>query len=475
MGRLFWKFFLFFFFAQLTTALGVGAFIQFTANDKDGKNKIDQSPISQSLVDAAESSLVLGGVDGLKKLLKRWDSQHLKHRVFVLDTNNQDILNRAVEPELVNVAIKSSKTVLNNTATQVKINEHSYLIFVARSQLDRGYGGFDGNKPPHRERLGPPSMERPHPLMRVITTFPLKALLIGAIASALFAVILAWYFSKPIESLRLAFKQAADGNLSFSAAKAMGSRNDELSDLGRHFDYMAKRLSALLQGQARLLHHVSHELRSPLARMHMALGLAMQSPRKVESSLSRIELEASRMDKLIGELLELSRFESGMVNVTKEKFSLNEVLETIVEDAAFEASNMRVKVVMEIEATIVFDGQLDLIHRAIENVVRNAIKYGPDGSEVNLRCVINKENKCLEISIKDQGNGVLETELEDVFMPFVRGNSGSQVVGHGVGLAITKQVTEAHGGHVIASNLEPIGFCVTLIFPSEVYLISPET
>ncbi len=475
MGRLFWKFFLFFFIAQLTTALAVGVFIQFKANDRANQARVDLSPISQSLVEAAQSTLQFGGSAGLKQLLQRWEAQELKHRVFVVDSHHQDLLNREVAPALVEKATQSAVNRVNESVANVEINGEPYLIFVA-STMGRGMGR--ANKMSHHllpdeKGLLIPKPPRFNPLFRTIATFPIKALIIAAIASALFAAILAWYFSKPISRLRNAFKRAAEGDLQFSVASQMNARNDELSDLGLHFDEMTKRLSALMQGQSRLLHHVSHELRSPLARMQMALGLASQTPQKAQSALERIALEAERMDKLIGELLELSRFESGMVALNKERFSFNALLDSIVEDANFEAADKNIQIMSEIEASVTVEGQLDLLHRAIENVVRNAIKYGPNDSIINIKTAIN--NQQLVLNITDQGDGVLATELEDIFKPFVRGNSGSQVVGHGVGLAITKQVVEAHGGQVVARNLRPNGFMVAITLPTSSYSISPDT
>jgi two-component system, OmpR family, sensor kinase len=195
----------------------------------------------------------------------------------------------------------------------------------------------------------------------------------------------------------------------------------------------------------------------------------------MNDALNRIELEAGRMDKLIGELLELSRFESGMVEISDEHFSLSDMINMIVEDANFEASKKQIQIVSDAGLSIEFKGQPDLIHRAIENVVRNAIKYGPQQSIVNVVCQVNEKHQFLTIEIRDQGPGVLAGELEDIFKPFVRAQSGSQVVGHGIGLAITKQVVQAHGGQVIARNIQPIGFSVSLTFPSSRYLSSPDT
>lgn len=461
MGRLFWKFFLFFFLAQLTTALGVSAFVLFNVTNQNPS--IDQSPIGQSLIDAAQSTLQLGGIQATKQLLSRWESQRLAHHVYVVQ-GEQDLLNRKLDASWLDIAQQSIKSGTQENVAQVTLaNQQSYLIFVVSSRPNRARAGPP--PPPGPEEGDRPSSFKRFGLFKALAKFPMKGLLIGTLASALFAAILAWYFSKPIKTLRLAFEHAASGDLNMSVADKMGSRKDELSDLGRHFDHMTSRLGALLQGQTRLLHHVSHELRSPLARIHMALGLALQTPEKAENSLARIELEANRMDKMIGELLELSRFESGMVDLKKEVFLLNELLDMIVEDAAFEASNKRIRITLNAQQAIQVSGQQDLMHRAIENVVRNAIKYAPNDSIVNIDCKLQSAGKPVEITIADQGSGVLETELEDIFKPFVRGHSGSQVVGHGVGLAITKQVIEAHGGKVWAANLKPHGFSVTMILP----------
>ena len=209
----------------------------------------------------------------------------------------------------------------------------------------------------------------------------------------------------------------------------------------------------------------------------MALGLATQTPAKAASALARIELEAGRMDKLVGELLELSRFESGMVALNKEQFSFNALIDSIVEDVAFEMSDKNIQIVSNVKGVITFDGQLDLLHRAIENVVRNAVKYGPNDSMVNIEVVADQQQ--LTLRITDQGTGVLAAELENIFKPFIRGHSGSQVEGHGVGLAIAKQVVEAHGGSIAAQNMKTgkikdSGFCVTLLFPSDCYSILPD-
>jgi two-component system OmpR family sensor kinase len=297
--------------------------------------------------------------------------------------------------------------------------------------------------------------------------FPLIPILIGALASFIFAAMLAWYFSKPIKRLHQAFASAANGNLDVRVGAYMGSRRDELVDLGNAFDVMAVRLGALLQSQTRLLHQVSHELRSPLARLQIAVGLARQQPERLESSLARIERESERIDDLVGELLALSRLESGVIKLEKEPVNLNELLTTVLEDARFEgdAKQIAIDYVPQAEASVSLLGQQDLLHRAIDNVVRNAIKYSVSQSHVSINTSV--ENDVISIIVNDQGAGVAEDELVLIFQAFFRGSNTNQADGHGVGLAIAKQIVEAHGGSITAKNIATGGLSMAIRLPHE--------
>ena len=315
--------------------------------------------------------------------------------------------------------------------------------------------------------LSPPALSKPFKPKHK-RWFPLMPILVGALASFIFAALLAWYFSKPIKQLRQAFASAANGNLDVRIGESMGSRRDELVDLGNAFDVMAVRLGALLQSQTRLLHQVSHELRSPLARLQIAVGLARQQPDKLESSLKRIERESVRMDDLVGELLALSRLESGVIKLDKERVNLNELLTTVLEDARFEGEARKITIdyIPQVEtpdAPLSILGQQDLLHRAIDNVVRNALKYSDSQSHVSIKTSIG--NAFINIEVNDQGVGVSESELDIIFQAFFRGSNTSQTDGHGVGLAIAKQIIEAHGGTITASNIATGGLSVAIKLP----------
>ena len=195
-----------------------------------------------------------------------------------------------------------------------------------------GQGAGPGPEPGRGDVGGPP------PRFRPLTPFiPIGA---AVLASLLFAALLAWYFARPIRALRQAFDAAASGDLAprFTAKPRAGG--DELTTLGRDFDRMTGRLRNLLDGQKNLLHDVSHELRSPLARLQAAIGLAHQQPEKAAASMERIERESVRMDKLVGELLTLSRLEAGAFDAPKQEFSIGELLDDIVQDAKFEAATI---------------------------------------------------------------------------------------------------------------------------------------
>jgi two-component system, OmpR family, sensor kinase len=300
--------------------------------------------------------------------------------------------------------------------------------------------------------------------VELLLNFPFSALVFCLVTSLIFAGILAWSISHPIKLLLEHLKTAADGNLLVRVSPKITVSHDEFAELGVAFDLMALRLNSMIKSQSNMLHHVSHELRSPLARIQMAVGLVMQNPKKMQSSLQRVELEAVRMEKMIAELLEIFRLESGMQKLQKTDVDLKGLLAGIVGDVQFEKQDARIHLDMP-DSAILINGQLELLQRAIENVVRNAVKYGPALGEVAIELQRSERTGEVIIEVQDQGNGVEQQELEQIFKPFIRGRSASQIDGHGIGLAMTKHIVEAHGGYVKASNLSPIGFMVRIHLP----------
>lgn len=306
----------------------------------------------------------------------------------------------------------------------------------------------------------PPAGHRPPP-PHGLHLPPLPVVLAGLLVSLLSAAGLAWYIAKPIRQLRAAFEAAAEGRLDVQVGAGMGRRRDELADLGHDFDRMTERLRALIDGQKRLLHDVSHELRSPLARLHAAIGLARQQPARVEDSLQRIEREGERMNRLVGELLTLSRLEAG-VNLALEAVDVAELIGDLVEDARFEAAARNVTVDCRNLPDFRVYANGELLHRAIENVLRNALRFSPIGGVVTLNVLPLAESRC-RITLLDQGPGVPAEELEAIFTPFFRGAGPGQ--GYGLGLAIARRVLVAVNGKIYAENREEGGLKVVMELP----------
>jgi two-component system, OmpR family, sensor kinase len=464
MGRLFWKFFIFFFLAQLTAVVGVGVAIWWQINQSTLANEgIESSRPARTVVEAAATTLQFGGVDGLKQMLKSWQNRPMP-QVHVVDADHHELLNRQLSAKTLSAAqaLVASETAEHFIKQVTLPNGQAYILFVPKPT--KNAMSPIGDKSPS---LTINNRHRPHATWQHL--FPFKPLAAGTIVSFLFAFLLAWYFSKPIKRLRYAFAQASEGNLAVRVDETIGRRHDELADLGRDFDGMASRLDALLKGQTRLLHHVSHELRSPLARIQMALGLAEQKPDNIQQSLLRIEREAVRMDRLISGLLEFSRVESGVVSIQKEPCRLSLIIDAVIEDAQIEAQSKHIQFHQACKAPIDVFAQPDLLASAIENVVRNAVKYAPEHSIIKVACESSAQKVLLTIA--DEGAGVQDAELDTIFKPFIRGQSGTHTEGHGLGLAIAKQVIEAHSGQIVAKNKKDaagkktLGFCVEISLP----------
>lgn len=295
---------------------------------------------------------------------------------------------------------------------------------------------------------------------------PTPLLWIGGLGGLLFSSLLAWNLTRPMLQMRRAFGRVAQGDLSVRLYSSMGKRHDELSDVARDFDSMAERLQVLVKAREELLHDVSHELRSPLARLQLAIGLARQNPLNVETSLQRIEHEAGRLDKMIGELLALSRAENSDMP-DEEYFDLYGLVEAVVNDARYEAQLPGEEITLKADTGEQTDytvkGNAELMRRAIDNVVRNALRFSGRGQAVTVS--LTHADQWLKIDVEDQGPGVEEDKLSSIFDPFVRVKSPLSGKGYGLGLAITRKVMLAHEGKVDARNADPHGLVISLQVP----------
>lgn len=298
---------------------------------------------------------------------------------------------------------------------------------------------------------------------------PGLGILIAILSSGLVCYFLAGYLTSPILRLRKAAQKLAAGDLSARVGK-VGRSKDEVSQLVHDFDTMAEQIEKLVNAQSRLLKDISHELRSPLARMTVALELARQrTGTEAEGVLDRISLEASRMNELIGSLTTIARLESGTGSVKKVAVHLEEIVEEVARDADFEAQARDCRVEAEILDELHVDGDPALLRSAIENVVRNATRYTREGTTVKVRAEkIQRQNTAQAlINVTDYGPGVPEEALEKIFQPFYRIDDarGRSTGGVGLGLAITDQAVRLHGGSVTASNLPEGGLSVEIRLP----------
>ena len=245
----------------------------------------------------------------------------------------------------------------------------------------------------------------------------------------------------------------------------LGSRHDELTDLGREFDHMAERIAALISAQNRLLADISHELRSPPARLTVALELARKNTTgKGIGALDRIEMESERVNKLVGQLLALTRLESGAETVPPETVALEELVQEVIDDANYEAKPLHKEVkAVQLDPCRV-RGSVELLRSGIENVVRNAIRYTAEGSAIEVS-LSGKLDTAL-LTVRDYGPGVPESELDHIFEPFYRVSEARERSsgGVGLGLSIAERTVKLHGGNIRAANAHD-GLLITIELP----------
>ncbi|UJS22619.1 ATP-binding protein [Thiothrix winogradskyi] len=452
MGRLFWKILLTFWLTLLVAGGVTGIAVWLHHNDlQDMEKDVVIRPSSIIAVKAVANTFLYGGKEAMRNMLQEQRDDALQDlQIYAVDTNGKELLERTVSDDtLQRVRASLGKNLKLPIVRQVQTGADSYLLF---APLAGQYPQFQ------QERRLPP----PH---RIST----PTLIVSGIAvSFLSSFLLAWYFSQPIGILRKAFRAAAKGDLSQRVTATIGSRRDEIADLGRDFDDMATKLQILMASQRRLLHDVSHELRSPLARLQASIGLAHQQPEKVASSLARIEHEAGRLDTLVGEVLTLSRLESGVPQPLDEYIDILELADAVIDDARFEANALSRQVMFQcdVEGNPIIQGHGELLYRALENVVRNAIHHTPENTAVTLAIHHDVTASRLHLTVDDQGSGVPEAELGSIFEPFQRSsNVNPSRNGYGLGLAIARRAIESHGGTIRAKNLNSGGLRVEIHLP----------
>jgi two-component system sensor histidine kinase CpxA len=407
-----------------------------------------------SVLNDAVNSYEEGGDQKVRQYLENLEAtQHL--RAYLFDENGIEVSRRGAPDWAMRVAAGGPRM------------PHDGFLFPAPPVQRDSRASFDGK---HRYTivLGLPPGPRVFIGPRGV---PITGLIIGVITSGLVCYLLSWFLTKPIVRLRAATRQLAAGDLTARTGAPASKGRDEVTSLMRDFDAMAERLETLVKAQSRLLNDISHELRSPLARLNVALGLARQrAGMESVDMLDRIELEASRLNELIGRILTLARLEDGEQRVPQTPVPLGELVANVAEDAEFEAQERHCHVRTRIpEGDWGVRGNDSLLHSAVENVVRNAIRYTQEGTSVEIE--LRKETRGGDpeavLRVSDSGPGVPSDALEKLFEPFYRLDDarGRLTGGVGLGLAITERAVRFHGGKVSASNRSGAGLMVEIRLP----------
>ncbi|MCW8899253.1 MAG: ATP-binding protein [Gammaproteobacteria bacterium] len=447
MGRLFWKIFFGFWLTMLVIGTLVGALIW-----QHNKERIEQlemladSPRAEFNVTELSRILHKEGQAGLEKAIERYKIVNRRPlAVLIVDDAGKDLFNRPVPRLMLDQARKAATDPKQSSIQFVTTPKgEKFLLFIPR----RHY-----RKSQHLNWFP-----------RHLPSTPLLVVFLG---SLLFSAGLAWYITRPIRYLREATNEFAKGRLDTRVMQNIGNRKDEITDLAIDFDNMAEQVQQLINVQKRLLNDVSHEIRSPLARLQVAIEMVRQQPDKTETLIQRIEKESLRLDDLVGNLLTLSRLEADVHNNENDYFDINGLITSIADDARFEAESQNKQVVFNSKNEILVNGSMELLRRAIENIIRNAIFYTPEKTQVDI--TLYQESNIIIITVCDSGEGISEEKLKDLFQPFVRINDTKQNVkipGYGLGLAIARRAIEIHKGNIKAYNHQNGGLCIEMRLPA---------
>jgi two-component system sensor histidine kinase CpxA len=287
------------------------------------------------------------------------------------------------------------------------------------------------------------------------TTLPYYGLILLTLAALCWPM--AYHIYSPLRSLARTFDRFGHGDLS---SRERSRRRDEIGDLARSYDRMADRIETLLTAERRLLQDVSHELRSPLARLSFAAALLNTEPNR-EKAKERIGKEVGRLTTLVNSLLEMTRAEGDPASRERKDVPLDRLVRDVAEDCAVEAAGHSCHLALDIQNGVTIAGDEELLRRAVENVLRNAIRYSPEGEAIDLR--LTSSGGEAKIEIRDRGPGVPEQQLQQIFQPFYRvdDSRANATGGVGLGLAIATRAVKLHNGKIEAKNVMP-GLLVTI-------------
>jgi len=447
MHSLFLRIFLLFLLA-MTLIVGSSIATTFTIASRDRDAEPPELQRRPSAAIQASEILARGGIPALKSWLESTRSAPGDREVFVVGPNGQDLLGRVLpESAARRLALLARDPVPGNfrpsrAAPQIIAADGSIYTVLLTARRPTIFGALS------------------------LPAISLTILGIALVVSAVTSWWLAEHLTAPIRRIQAGARALASENLDVRVSAGLEGRKDELAVLARDFDAMADQLRANRSATTQLLRDISHELRSPLARMRVALGLARQPPAYFPRQLDRLAREIERLDAMISQVLKLARLHGTDALLEREPFELDEVIEEVVRDANFEGAvkNCRIGVSGATHESVL--GNRELLRSAIENVLRNAVRYSPNDASVEVS--VTRTNSGLEILIRDRGPGVPPADLERIFEPFYRvaESRDRDSGGEGIGLAITSQVLKAHGGGAKAANTPGGGLEVRLSLPA---------
>ena len=404
------------------------------------------------LAELASDVLAREGRGGLTHLLARFETGSRVH-VFCIDSTGADVRGRAVPPGVE----ATGRDVIRRGVGRARIGGNRFAVGYPLRDRDGTRLALVLEPPPRRRELF-----HVHDLW-------LQAVVL-ILLGGLLCYLLARYITAPVARLRGATRRLAEGDLSARVGSGERKRRDELEDLGRDFDGMAERMESMVSAQRRLLTDISHELRSPLARINVALGLLRQGGAKdTDGMLTRLETEAERLNRLIGDLLTLSRLESGGPAAAKQAVDLSQLVSEVVGDARLEASARKCEVRVTQPSTLSVQGVPELLRSAIENVVRNAVRHTAESTavEVAVEERSGSNGPVAVVEVRDHGPGVPRDQIERIFEPFYRVDQSRErrSGGVGLGLAIARRAVLQHGGEIEAFPGEGGGLLVEIRVP----------
>lgn len=458
MGQVFWKFLLAFWGALILAGTLVWAVNQVSRSAADEPKHIWIGPQLRLVLGSAQLMMDSGGVQLLGDVLQRWEEDPMsRDKILLLNHKGEDYLQRDVPDNWTELLEEQPEyKVQDNTGQSwflLAVPRHEFLLDWLRSGRGMAQPSLPaqrvieprGQEPPFDDKR-PPRGVMPMPPVWFHPIFLLAAIL-GA--SLVVSFWLAWYFASPVRKLKRALQSLASDHWLTQLGPDITGRRDEFGAVARSFNDMAKSVEQAISGQRRLLHDVSHEFRSPLARLQILVGLARQTPSESAMVLDKVEAETQKLNALVEEILTYSRLESGATEVKLQPVALLELLESVAEDGRLEALSQQKQLLVKADVAVQVQADPELLYRALENLIRNAIKFTPTGSMVTVE--LQQQEQQVQISISDQGAGVAHDDLAKLFTPFFRGQSKKE--GVGLGLSIAKRAVETCSGELKLHNL----------------------